>query len=451
MSEAFDKFVRGEDRLARLLHALPAFEPPASLEASFLASAHTAQTAVGAAIRREFAATGRSCENPNAQPGFEPPASLEARFLKMAAKIDADQAPRREAILTQIAQGESPQAALGTALQPATADWLHTQARQPRPTQKPARKAVWLGFSWFDLRLAGLMGILAAVAVQLLLRFLPNPEQIAVREAFNENFLSRVIPGPDADPSPPLASAEPPPHAAPPPAPVIPPAAARLPAPAPVPGIAPSARLLAPSAARAKASPDAPHAEELPAMPAAAPATPGMPPPTDTVGRSAEPSPPALAPSALLAGKALVRPERAPGEPAQTDASLAQATPPATQIRKQSLAPAPSPSFSPALRNAKTLQDIQNASEDSSAAPDHTRAAGLIAHLSDAPADIAARLPAPPAGQEWVIYSATPNRPEVLAWIEALRQSIPARYRPQSFRIQEEAGAPDTLRIMPFP
>ena len=118
MSQAFEKFLHGEDRLARLLCELPVYSPSAEFEAAFARAARAAQAAQGARMATQTAAAATQTESttrptaPGAAPceaiasAFEPPASLEASFLKMAARIDSAQAPRREAVLTGVAKGD---------------------------------------------------------------------------------------------------------------------------------------------------------------------------------------------------------------------------------------------------------------------------------------------------------------------------------------------------------
>jgi len=174
-SQAFEKFLQSEDRLARLLCELPVYAPSAEAEfAAIFARAARAAQAQQEVMRTETAAgqvaasgTARlESTRLDAMPSaFEAPASLEAAFLKMAASVQSAQAPRREAILNGIAKGDSPQAMLGAAIAPSSEEWLRAQApaagqtheaRQPAP---PTRKRSFLGLRWFDLRLAALAGL----------------------------------------------------------------------------------------------------------------------------------------------------------------------------------------------------------------------------------------------------------------------------------------------------
>ncbi|MCB1933219.1 MAG: hypothetical protein KDI45_12230, partial [Candidatus Accumulibacter sp.] len=95
--QAFDRFLRGEDRLARLLCALPAHTPSAEFEAAFARAARAAQ-AQRDAMRTDAAPGQAAAPGPATldgtrldavSPAFEPPASLEASFLQMAASVES--------------------------------------------------------------------------------------------------------------------------------------------------------------------------------------------------------------------------------------------------------------------------------------------------------------------------------------------------------------------------
>lgn len=496
MSSSFERFLAGEDRLAALLRALPAFAPPASLEASFLASAHTAQASVGAASGREFAANNRSHENQSAQrpspsiplpqgereassgcavQGFEPPVSLETSFLKMAASIDAAQASRREAILAQIAKGDSPQAALGADLQPATAEWLQQRARPATPAKpgKPARKPVLLGFSWFDLRLAALALILSAVGTRLVLKHQPDTQQLAVQEAFRsalespppattesdlaqaaerslaeaQNALDRANAlnpqrvqekaraRPLAD-VPAEAGKE----------------AKRASAADPAAEIGPPAHLVAPapaSVATGELSAQ-PHADSLSANPA-----PSAAPMAPVQAGSLERSVTSASPAPLIKEEISPRRERALGEAAPEELrrnesprlaakkSAAATDKERAELRQPSALP-PMTAEAAAPAPAAVAPGLSNATP---ATPLSIRTV-FTANLSDAPAGFASTLPARPAGQIWRVYVANPERPELQRWLETLRQNIPSASRPERFQLITEKLPPDSLRIV---
>ncbi|MDP5240361.1 hypothetical protein Q9Q94_12530 [Uliginosibacterium sp. 31-16] len=498
MSHAVDDFLAGSGRLVALLRALPEYAAPASLEASFAAAASAAQaSADNAASTTEAAITG-----------FEPPASLETSFLKMAASIDAAQAPRREAILAQISRGESPQATLGADLQPATAEWLQQQAGSATPAKpvKPARKPVFLGFSWFDLRLAALALILSAVGTQLVLKHQPDTQQLAVQEAFRSALESRsrppVTPEPDLAQTAkdslaeaqraldranaldqqralekararPLTDSQ---------TETIE-EAKRANAADPAAEIGPPAHLVAPVPASIAAGEFSaqPHADLLsaPPSPSAAPVAPAQ---AGSLERPVASAPPAP----LIKEEVSPRRERALGEAAPAEQrrneplhlaakkSIASSDKDRSEQRQQPVSPeargrlaetheyaAPS-TTAPSPAVAKAAAPAPAATMPAPAAPsrelppeDLARQAAtddvFTAHLTDEPASIAARLPARPAGQRWVVYSSTPKRAELHAWVEALRLSIPASYRPGRFQIIRKDGPPDVLRIIPPP
>ncbi|GAB2894029.1 hypothetical protein GCM10027046_23740 [Uliginosibacterium flavum] len=518
---AFERFLAGEDRLAGLLQALPAYEPRAEFEAAFAAAARAAQTAhdVGASEAgdlsldqgtRTIASFASSYKNQPDPQGFTPPASLEASFLKMAARIDAAQAPRRDALLADIAKGASPKAAIGAALQPATAKWLSAQATQTTPAKaaKPTRKPGWLGFSWFDLRLAGLATILAAVGVQLVLKYQPSPQQVAVQDVFQEALapaaptaaevpaearnLAQTAERSLADAQSALDRAQAAnlalqqdkaktrvePEAL---THKQKPEIAQAAAPA---EIGPPAHLIA-SAPKptgiAGGMPAEPHAKSLSAQPALS-AAPIAPVQTGSLDKSvaggfpsmrgevdpperreraigeialndskeaerAQPAAKKLSPAPAMARAPAAAPAAAPDNnpgfsSSRQDAPMAEAK--ASRVAPAAIRLAPAPMMAPAPAAAITpARDITNKLD--------ALRESVSARLGDAPADVAARLPLRPAGQSWAVYSPTPERAELRAWLEALRKSIPARHRPDHFVILKEDGPPDALRIMPPP
>ncbi len=138
-----DAFVGGGGRLGDLLRRLPAFEPPAHMEARFVASLPTPALPAEDGI-------------------FEAPASLEAAVFKEAVRLDAAQAPRRQAVIDEIAR-RGAEATLGAPLSPQGQRWIDGQLPTP-PTPRPRRRQR----RWF----APLGGALAAtlalgVALQL--------------------------------------------------------------------------------------------------------------------------------------------------------------------------------------------------------------------------------------------------------------------------------------------
>jgi hypothetical protein len=144
MSADFDRFLAGEGALADLIRRQPAFDAPEGLFDRVM--------------------TALDCAAPNLQ--FEPPAALEAAVLAEAARLDAAQQPRREALLDEIAAGTSAQAAMGIGLSEATDRWL-AQAAQTRPTPAPVAKRARRRGWWQGLGVAVTAALAASVALQL--------------------------------------------------------------------------------------------------------------------------------------------------------------------------------------------------------------------------------------------------------------------------------------------
>jgi len=170
MSADFDRFLAGEGALAGLIRRQPAFDAPEGLFDRVM--------------------TALDCDAPSLR--FEPPASLEAAVLAEAARLDAAQRPRRDALLDEIAHGEGMDAAMGTAVSPDTARWLSHQARsRPSRTPPPAkRRHRWLG----GLGVAVTAALAASVALKVW--FDPNaPSPSGVRDEIER---SRMMAAPTA-------------------------------------------------------------------------------------------------------------------------------------------------------------------------------------------------------------------------------------------------------------
>ena len=441
MSQACEDFLRGHGRLAGLLWELKPYEPPASLEASFLAAARAAQMSAGAA------SGSRAYEH---QPAFEAPADMTARFSQLAAQVDAAQAARREAVLGQIAAGDAPQAVLGAPIQPETAAWLKQKAAGMKPV-KPPRKPVLWGFSWFDLRLAALATILAAVGTQWLLQFAPSPVETALLEAFS----SEAQPLADAQPVPPQNPAKP--------APNSPPAhsGAKMTARSPEherPALDATRR----SPDRQTASPehsDAPVPEETPVLAAAAPPSPEPAElkrersPQDSLAEATL-SPPAARKAMPSRVEEPVTLSAARAAPAAAKAAAAPAADPVPMTSAPARLAAPvyaMPAPSAPARPAALAASAPPAAEIQSRQAATTRS--FDARISEDPVSFASLLPARPAGLVWRVVSRVEDDATARNWLETLRQSMPAESRPARFELIHEAGSNESgwLRIFPPP
>ncbi|WP_291992798.1 hypothetical protein [Candidatus Accumulibacter sp. ACC003] len=508
MSEAFERFLQGEDRLARLLCALPAYTPSAEFDAAFARAAHAAQAARVApgAIQSASAAAPTVSPGPlalaaariaAAPSAFEPPASLEANFLKLAARIESAQAPRRAALLAGIGHGDSPQAMLGAAIQPATEEWLRAQALTASPTPaatpaSPDRQRSFLGFRCFDLRLAAVAGILAVVGTQLALLLIDRPDapQLAEQDSFQTALApaeaaKRINPAGNAERS--LGEA---------------PAALKQTPAATSPERQDELRLATREAAAASvalkksaAGAAAPHALLADAADGPRPASAS--PPLATVAPADRAAVAATLPAAAqLPASKTARPgirSRDTADETPADTRAAAPDPPAAPAMSAAAEPpekAAASAFSGALkeeappraraiddvarREAKQLQHsvraaaalattpgeprqpILAAAPGAAAAPaamprQRTTESSLSVTLADDPARVASRLPARPAGAVWAVYSTHARRPELDRWLENLRQQIPASGRPARFEVIEDDTSTDPthLRIVP--
>ncbi|MCC8555714.1 hypothetical protein LN543_18595, partial [Xanthomonas hortorum pv. gardneri] len=126
MSSASDRFLAGSDGLAALLRALPAYTPPASMDAWFAQAARTADAERNAATP--------------AQDGlqFEAPSTMAAVFAAAAAQAEQAQAAQRAAVQARLAQGERADQALGTALSASARAWIEQQARTDKAAMRPS-------------------------------------------------------------------------------------------------------------------------------------------------------------------------------------------------------------------------------------------------------------------------------------------------------------------------
>ncbi|SPA39986.1 hypothetical protein; putative transmembrane protein [Cupriavidus taiwanensis] len=379
-SQAAERFIAGEDRLSALLKALPPYPPPAALEAAVLAAARAAQQDAGR--RRADAA---------ALPFAAPPA-LAAAVLEEAARLQAAQSARRDAVLARVAAGAAAEDVLGARLGPDAAAWLRAQAADStrnaarpsamEPSPHAARARRW----WRSLGLVASVAALAGLTTSIVLQQLDD---------------GALLPKGTAE----MASAE---MAAPTPTP----AASTAPSPA-----------LPETAAAPPAKPAAPAARATP--PAARPA-PRAAPDTET-SRSVprEPVPDSEAP-AQASPSAPPPPAIAAAPRAPADAAIAQAAP---------SAPAPAAPSAYAREAAPAM-----------AARAPAAASALTVSTQDDPAAIAARLGTAAPLRLW---AAEPDHVEIREWAQRLWQAMPAGQRPPvPVAVQPDpALAPGQVRI----
>lgn len=429
VNQAFEKFLQGEDRLACLLCELPAYAPSAEAEfAAVFARAARAAQAQGHASQPETAA-GPAAASGNATPddgtrldaipsAFQAPASLEASFLKMAASIESAQAPRREAILSGIARGDSPQAMLGATIAPSSEEWLRAQApaagqTEPGAPSPAVQKRSFLGLRWFDLRLAALACVLAVIGTRLALMHDPEPAQVAGQVPFQTAMLSKE------------ASQE-----------------AKLAAP----------EQEAPPTPRKKsaASAAAPQARLADAADGPKPASPSLPPPAAPAGKLSL-AEVIEAPAQQLASEP---PRSSPFASGMADEARADARSAKEAKRLANEAPAERPTTTAPGRPNPAAPAAAPSVAASPAPTSHQQATdgGISATLADDPARIASQLPARAAGAVWTVYSSQPHQPELARWLDILHQHMPESSRPARFElIKDDAnpGGPGDLRIVP--
>ncbi|KHL53784.1 hypothetical protein [Xanthomonas cannabis] len=131
MKPVVERFIAGEDGMATLLRALPAYAPPASMQAWFAQAARQADRA------RSAAGSGSgSAQDPDALQ-FEPPASMNAVFAVAAAQAEQAQAAQRAAIQARMSDGEDAAQALGAPLHDTTRAWLQQHTPSPPTAAMP--------------------------------------------------------------------------------------------------------------------------------------------------------------------------------------------------------------------------------------------------------------------------------------------------------------------------
>ncbi|MBB3008288.1 hypothetical protein [Cupriavidus alkaliphilus] len=319
---AADRFIAGEDRLSALLKALPAYPPPPALEAAVLAAARAAQQDAG---RHQAGAPDLP---------FAAPPALAAAVLEEAARLQAAQSARRDAVLARVAAGAAAEDVLGARLGPDAAAWLRAQAADS--TRNPAQSSATARLThaararrwWRSLGLVASVAAVAGLTTSIVLRQIDDGALLptgTAEMASAEMAAPAPAPAASTTPSPPLPETA----AALPPKPAAPAAKAAPPAPRPAPRAAPGTeatrsvpREPAPDReALAQASPAAPQA---PADAAIAQAAPSAPAPAASPAYALEAAP-AMAARAPAAASALIVSTR--DDPAAIAARLGTAAP----------------------------------------------------------------------------------------------------------------------------
>ncbi|WP_373379716.1 hypothetical protein [Cupriavidus nantongensis] len=379
-SHAADRFIAGEDRLSALLKALPAYPAPATLEASVLAAARAAQQDAG-----------RHQPGADALPFAAPPA-LAAAVLEEAARLQAAQSARRDAVLARVAAGAAAEDVLGARLGPDAAAWLRAQAEdstrsaaQPSTT-KPSTHAARAHRWWRSLGLVASVAAVAGLTTSIVLRQIDDGALLpagTAEIAATEMAAPAPAPAPAAStaPSPPLPETA----AAPPPKPAAPAARAAPPAARPAPRAAPGTE------ATRSAPPKAALDREAP--------------------EQASPPAPAIAAA-----------PQAPADAAIAEAAPSAPAPAAPSAYARKAAPAAMASRAPAAASALTVSTL------------------------DDPAAIAARLGTAAPLRLW---AAEPDHVEIREWAQRLWQAMPAGQRPPvPVAVQADATlAPGQVRI----
>lgn len=293
-SHAAERFIAGEDRLSALLQALPPYLPPAALEASVLAAARAAQQDVGR-------------QQTGALPFAAPPA-LAAAVLEEAARLQAAQSARRDAVLARIAAGAAAEDVLGARLGADAAAWLRAQAADstrnaaPPCTMDPSTHAARARRWWRSLGLVASVAAVAGLTISIALRQIDDG---ALSPMGTAEMASTEMAAPA--PSPAAATAPSPPgpeHAAAPPPQPAPPAA-KAPAPSARPAQRAAPRTEPARSARRESTPDSRAPAQASSAPPPAPAIAAAPPaPADAAIAEAVPSAPAPAAPSVYARKA---------------------------------------------------------------------------------------------------------------------------------------------------
>ncbi|MGE8363419.1 hypothetical protein ACU4GI_37215 [Cupriavidus basilensis] len=468
---ADERFIAGEDRLAALLREVPAFVPPASLEAAVMAAARAEQAArqtarqaaapsPSAALPARVRAYAEQADNPavDDELAFAPPAGLEASVMAEAARLQVAQAARRGAVLEEVRRGDAPQSVLGAPVSAAAQAWLREQAQAAQQAsgeqaaakpERARRTRRW----WPALGvLAGALGV-GVLSLQIVLRQLDLrdggitlPAKAPATESAKR---APAAPAMHAEAGKPAAA---PAQAASARQPASPQADAKAP---PAPAAAPG-----PSAAQAPAASPAATANAQPSRAPAAEAQAGAAPRESDMlaehrpaaARESAPAaagslsagaPPAAAPviraPAPMASMAPMPPMAsvAPPAPVAPIAPPAPAIEPPRFALRASPAPQAETARAPAARGQKLTAWTMSLREEPQLAVERL--------MSDAPGTGSAA-GAPLALR---ITAAAPASPEVRAWVERLWQAVPAERRPPlPYAVQADSTLPPaTVRI----
>ncbi len=168
MKTNFERFLAGEDALARLIREQSAFNPDEAQEERLLAALS---------------------ELPQAsQQDFAPPATLEAAFLQEMHAVQQAQAPRRDALLARLQSGEHADDVLNHPISAATQAWL-AELQPAAPVSRPQISAR-ASRRWWEL--GGLVftgAVLAAIGMQI---YFPNNQVQQASIAVNEHTPAQV-------------------------------------------------------------------------------------------------------------------------------------------------------------------------------------------------------------------------------------------------------------------
>ncbi len=431
-----ERFIAGEDRLSALLRALPAFEPSPSLADSVAAAARAAQAD---ADRARAASAARPAANPAEPFAFTPPPELAASVLHEAARVQAAQAGRRDALLTQVAAGTPAGEALGGTVSAPTQTWLRQQAQAHQETmaqetaesvvrkRSPAHARRW----WRSLGLAASTIAVAGLATHVVLRQIDEGVMlqeaapvVAHREVADAPAPAAANP-PDAKAASREASVE----------------AGPSPQAAPMPPQATEPRRRAPAARK---TPQAAPNGESPSVAANETGTrefaPGLPSAPAPLGGGA-PAAPAAAPTAAMQVPPALSALPAPVAPAMESAPAPQ--PPAARALRSApsyaaMAPAPA-------AVAPAPADNASAAQYADAARKHVPA-GRTLSLTEDPSAVAAQWQ---SAVSLRVTAAEPDSEAVRDWVRRLWEAMPAGQRPPSpYAAQEDKQlAPGQLRI----